>query len=84
MNYKDYKQLKHGKKFTVGKFTDNIFALETKSGYGCVPEYHKISQAEFNTFDIWKDDRAKTKEVIARPVFCSGYEGETDFDEKKV
>ena len=84
MTYKDFQSLKHDKKFSIGKFGDNLFAFETKSGYGCVPEYRKLSKAEFNTFDIWRTDREKIKDILKRPIFCSGYEGETDFDEREI
>lgn len=84
MTYRDFKKIKQGKKYSIGKFSDELYALEEMTGYGCVPEYHKISKAEFNTFDIWKDDQEKIKDILARPVFCSGYEGETEFDENRV
>lgn len=82
MTYKDFKVLKSGKKHSVGKFTDTLFAFEVMTGYGCVPEYRRISKPEFNTFDIWKNDRDKIKDILNRPVICSGYEGHTEFDEK--
>ncbi|MBR1865319.1 MAG: hypothetical protein IJ801_02310 [Lachnospiraceae bacterium] len=84
MNYKDFKITKHGKKCSIGKFTEQLFAMEILTGYGNVPEYRKISKAEFNTFDIWKDDKEKIKDILNRPVFCSGYENQTDFDEKQI
>lgn len=64
MTYKDFQSLKHEKKFSVGKFSNNLFAIETKSGYGCVPEYRKLSKAEFNTFDIWRTDKEKIKDIL--------------------
>ena len=84
MTYKDYKVLKQGKNFTIGKFTDDLYAIETKTGYGHVSEYRKLLKPEFNTYDIWKTDREKIKDLLNRPVFCSGYQGHTDFDETKV
>lgn len=84
MNYKDFKGSKHGKKYSVGKFTENLFAMEAITAHGNVPVYYKISKAEFNTYDIWKDDREKIKDIMTRPVLCSAYDGQTDFDEKNV
>lgn len=84
MTYKDFQCLKHEKNFSIGKFGKNLFALETKSGYGYVPEYRKISKAEYNTFDIWRTDREKIKDILKRPIFCSGYEEQTDFDEEEI
>ena len=79
MTYKDFKKLKQGKKYSIGKFSDNLYALEEMTGYGCVPAYHKLSKAEFNTYD-----REKIRDILARPVFCGAYEGQTEFDENKM
>ena len=68
MNYKDYQRLKTGNWMSVGKFSDRLYAMEFLTGAVSVPEYHKITKEEFDTFEDWKDSD-KVREINLRPAF---------------
>lgn len=68
MNYKDYKMLKTGDWMSVGKFSDKLYVMEFLTGAVSVPEYHKITKEEFDTFESWKDSE-KVIEINQRPAF---------------
>jgi len=79
MNYKDYKRLKTGNWLSVGKFSDNLYAMEIPTGAVNAPEYHKISKEEFDTFEIWKDSK-KVTEIMHRPAFGLALRENPHFD----
>ncbi|MEG0366355.1 MAG: hypothetical protein RR585_05940 [Coprobacillus sp.] len=78
MNYKDYYRCKIGSSLSVGMFGNDLYAFEVLIGFCNVPEYHKISKKEFDSFDSWKDDMDKLYDIVGRPVLCSGYKGNTE------
>ncbi len=82
--YKDYVRLKEGGYHSVGKFGDDIYAYEVLTGFTDTPEYHQISKAEFDSFEVWgrsdNMDMQKFYEIAGRPVLCSGYLGKAELD----
>ena len=84
MNYKDYDRIKIGGYFSLGKFGENLYCLENLTGFASVPEYHRITKEEFDSFDEWKNSKEKIFEIICRPVFCSIYTGYRDFNENNL
>lgn len=85
MNYKDYKRLKGGDWMSVGKFSDRLYAMEFLTGAVSVPEYHKISKEEFDSFEEWKDTD-KAVEINRRPAFGLSLRDNPDmnFDEDTI
>lgn len=68
MNYKDYKRVKTYSMYSVGYFSDRLYAMEFLTGAVCVSEFHKITKEEYDTFDEWKGTE-KVMEIKARPSF---------------
>lgn len=85
MNYKDYERLKIGNWMSVGKFSDKLYAMEFLTGAVGVPEYHKISKEEFDSFEEWKDTD-KVGEINRRPAFGLALRSNPDmnFDEDTI
>ena len=85
MNYKDYQRLKIGNWMSVGKFSDRLYAMEFLTGATDVPEYHKISKEEFDSFENWKDTD-KVIEINRRPAFGLALRDNPDmnFDEDTI
>lgn len=85
MNYKDYKRLKVGDWMSVGKFSDRLYAMEFLTGAVSVPEYHKLSKEEFDSFEEWKDTD-KVVEINRKSVFGLALRDNPDmnFDEDTI
>lgn len=82
MKYTDYERIKTGAACSVGKFGRDIFAFEILTGIADVPEYHQITEEEFASFDIWKDELTTLLDIKNRPVICSAYAGLGELNEK--
>ena len=85
MHYKEYKAFAYGPwGSSVGMFGKHIHAYQNPTGVTDTPEYHKISKDEFGSYEKWKADADVIRVIVARPVFCSGHDGRSDFDEEEI
>lgn len=90
IRYTEYVRLKKGRYQSVGKFGEDIYAYEIPTGVTDSPEYHQISQEEFDSFEVWSGgesgvtDMKKFYEIVNRPVLCSGYLGKEYLDTSRL